>query len=299
VVLVVLVVAIGVLEPSFFAIASLEALMRQAAIFVLLCGGLTLIIMTGGIDLSYASLASLITVLLALWLPRYGAAALLFVLVLGVTAGALIGYVQAKTQVASFIVTLGAQGVFVALALVISGAATISVVGGYGLIAWINGQVLGVPTVAIIAIVFTALGWSALRWLPIGREIRAIGSAEKVAELSGIRPTLVRVVIFGVSGLCSVLGAIALVAQQQSGAPGLADTLLLPGIAAVVIGGTAITGGVGGLPQTIVGALILSVLRVGMGVLGINPLYDQIGYGLLLIIAIAISTDRSKIVLMK
>jgi ribose transport system permease protein len=67
----------------------------------------------------------------------------------------------------------------------------------------------------------------------------------------------------------------------------------------VVIGGTAITGGVGGLPQTIVGALILSVLRVGMGVLGINPLYDQIGYGLLLIIAIAISTDRSKIVLMK
>jgi ribose transport system permease protein len=210
VVLVVLVVAIGVLEPSFFAIASLEALMRQAAIFVLLCGGLTLIIMTGGIDLSYASLASLITVLLALWLPRYGAAALLFVLVLGVTAGALIGYVQAKTQVASFIVTLGAQGVFVALALVISGAATISVVGGYGLIAWINGQVLGVPTVAIIAIVFTALGWSALRWLPIGREIRAIGSAEKVAELSGIRPTLVRVVIFGVSGLCSVLGAIGL-----------------------------------------------------------------------------------------
>lgn len=298
-VLIGLMIMVWLADPVFLTVDSLQAITLQASIILLLSAGQTLVIMTGAIDLSVASLTSLGTVLLALWLPQYGAAAVLLVIVLMALAGSGQGYVQAKTQVPSFIVTLGGLGIWHSLGLTISGASTITVSQGLDTLGWLNGVTFGLPNPALAALVIVAVGTAITYWMPIGRYVIATGGAERASLLSGVSPTLVRVFVFGASGLSAGLAATVLVAQQQSGSPSLADGLLLPGIAAVVVGGTAITGGMGGLQRTIVGALIISVLRVGMGLMGIDPHYEQIVYGVLVIVAIVVSIDRRKVVVVK
>ena len=297
--LVILMLIVGGLQPSFLTIGSFRALTTDAALFVLLAAGETLVIMIGGIDLSIGALASLATVLLALWFPTYGLVAVLMVLLLAGALGAIQGYVHAVMQVPSFIVTLGAMGIWDSMALMASNASTISVAQGLGPLSWLNGSSLGVPNDFILGLVVVGFGWAMMRWLPIGRSVLAIGNAERAAVVAGVSATQVRVFVFAASGVSAGLAALVLVAQQQSGAPTMADPLFLPTIAAVVVGGTAITGGSGGLAHTVVGAMIITVLRVGMSIMGISPLYQQIVYGVFLIFAIAVTVDRSKSAMLK
>lgn len=298
-VLVVLMISASLVDSVFLTVGSLQAVAVQAAIIFILSAGQTFVILIGRIDLSVASLTSFCTVLLALWLPGYGFFAVVLVVLAAGAAGAAQGYVHAKTQVPSFIVTLGGLGLWHSLGLKLSHASTLSLTRGFGSVSWLDGQTLRVPNAALAALVIAGIGTAAFHWLPIGRYIVAIGGAERAALLSSVRATVVRVSVFAVSGVSAALAACVLVAQQESGSPSLADGLLLPSLAAVVIGGTAITGGSGGLQRTIVGALIISVLRIAMGIMGIDPLYEQILYGGLLIVTIIVATDRSKLVLVK
>ena len=298
-VLLALIALVGAVQRSFLSIPSFEALAQDAAIFVLLAAGQTLVIMIGGIDLSVAALTSFLTVLLALWIPRAGVGMLLVVLVLGAVFGAVQGFIHAKTQVPSFIVTLGAMGLWDSAGLMASNASTVPLTTSPALLNWLEGDTGGMPNNFLLGVAVCVAAWAALRWLPIGRQIRAVGNSERAAAILGVNRTVVRVAVFAASGLSAGLAALALAAQQQSGGPTMADALLLPSIAAVVIGGTAITGGSGGLIRTVVGALIISVLRVGMGVMNINPLYQQIAYGLLVICAIVLTVDRSKLGIVK
>ena len=299
VMLVVLVLIVGAIEPSFLTIGSFQALATDAALFVLLAAGQTLVVIIGGIDLSVAALTSFMTVLLALWLSEYGPLAPIAILLLAATIGAVQGYIHAVTQVPSFILTLGGMGIWGSFALMASQASTVPVLNGMGSLAWLTGSSAGIPNGFLIALVVAALGWSVLRWLPMGRWLIAVGSAERAAVVAGASATRVRVFAFGASGMSAALAAMLLVAHQQSGAPTMADALLLPSIAAVVLGGTVITGGSGGLPQTVIGALIITVLRVGMSIMGIGPLYQQIVYGVFLILAIVVTVDRSKASIVK
>ena len=298
-VLLALIALVGAVQRSFLSIPSFEALAQDAAIFVLLAAGQTLVIMIGGIDLSVAALTSFLTVLLAIWVPRIGVGALPVVLVLGGLIGATQGFVHAKTQIPSFIVTLGAMGLWDSAGLMASNASTVPLPTSPALLTWLESNTGGVPNNFLLGVIVCALGWAGLRWLPIGRQIRAVGNSERAAAILGVNRTAVRATVFGASGLSAGFAALALTAQQQSGASTMADALLLPSIAAVVIGGTAITGGSGGLVQTLIGALIISVLRVGMGVMNISPVYQQIAYGLLVICAIVLTIDRSKLVMVK
>jgi ribose transport system permease protein len=127
----------------------------------------------------------------------------------------------------------------------------------------------------------------------------ARGLAAPAAIMSGIQTVRAKTLIFALSGFGSGLAALMLVARMNSGAPSLADSLQLPTVAAVVVGGTAITGGVGGLNRTIVGALIIMVLRVGMAVIGIDAAYEQIVYGGIVILAVGLTIDRARILIVK
>ncbi len=139
----------------------------------------------------------------------------------------------------------------------------------------------------------------ALRRLPFGRHVYAIGMAERAALLSGIRVGRVKVLGFALTGLFSGLAGLAMVARNASGSPTIADSLLLPSIAAVVIGGTSITGGVGGLGRTFIGALTITVLRVGFATIGLDPAYEPLAYGVLVVAAVALTIDRSKAQIVK
>jgi ribose transport system permease protein len=140
---------------------------------------------------------------------------------------------------------------------------------------------------------------AALRWTPLGRCVYAIGLAEPAAILSGIRVGAVKVGAFALSGLCAGLAGILMVSRTYSGNPTIADSLLLPSIAAVVVGGTAITGGFGSLGRTLIGVLTIGVLRVGIAVMGLDPAYEPLAYGALIIVAVALTMDRTKTPIVK
>jgi ribose/xylose/arabinose/galactoside ABC-type transport system permease subunit len=152
---------------------------------------------------------------------------------------------------------------------------------------------------AVLAIGAVVLAAVLMKVLSRGRSLHAMGLAERAAQMSGTRTFRMRVLAFSLSGLCAGLAAMVLAASQFSGAPALADSLQLPSIAAVVVGGTLITGGIGGPLRTLVGALLVVVLRVGMSVAGVPPSYEQIVYGTVIVAAVALTLDRRRMDIVK
>ena len=299
-VLIVLVLVVTAKQPTFLGIRSIRTLLDGAAPILLLALGQTLVILTGGIDLSVAALASLGTVLLAKWLPGMGPGAIIAMLAALAFAGLLNGLACAYLQVPSFIVTLGAMGLWSGVSLSISGASTISITKGYDAIGWIRDLRLAqLPASFVLAALLAVLAAVVIRVFARGRLLHAMGLAERAALMSGVRTPRVRLAAFALSGLFAGLAALLLSASQFSGSPTLADALLLPTIAAVVVGGSAITGGVGGPLRTLVGALIIAVLRVGLSVVGVDPSYEQIVYGAVVIAAVALTLDRSRMGVVK
>ena len=292
-VLMVLLAALGSFEPSFLSLYSLSVLAGESSVILLLAVGQTLVILLGGIDLSMAALASLASVLIALVLPSAGPLGLLGVLALTTGIGAAQGFVHARAQIPSFVVTLAGLGLWSGAALFIAHT-TIPVSEGYEVVGWLEGRTFRVPHAFAFSIAMLLVLMAMLRWLPIGRHLYAIGMGEVAALLSGIRVARVKVIVFALSGLFSGLAGMVMVARTYSGNPTIADSLLLPSIAAVVVGGTAITGGFGSLGRTLVGVLTIAVLRVGIAVVGLDPAYEPIAYGVLVAGAVALTIDRSK-----
>jgi len=299
-VLLALTLVITVQQVTFLSVPSVRGLLESMTPILLLSLGQTFVILTGGIDLSFAATASFGTVLLAMWIPDLGGLAV--VAVLGVTAliGLANGLVIAKAQIPSFIATLGALGLYSGLGLAISGASTIRISVGYDAIGWITDLRVAQLPLAAVLVIGLAVGISvAMRTLTHGRDFHATGLAEQALLMSGGPTVTIRVLAFTLCSLFSGLAAIVLAASQHSGGPTLADTLQLPAIAAVVVGGTAITGGVGGAIRTTVGALIIVVLRVGLSAVGVDPSYEQIVYGVVIIAAVVLTIDRSRLQVVK
>lgn len=298
--LIVLVLAISVRQPTFLGPISLRTLAESAAPIALIALGQTFVILTGGIDLSIAVLTSMGTVLLATWIDSLGVLGIVLMVAAITTAGLLNGVIAAYAQVPSFVVTLGAMGLWSGVSLAISGASTISIGENYSLIGWltsvrVGGLALSVYLTLMLAVAI-ALG---IKFLARGKALHFIGLAESAALMSGLRTRRVRLLAFGASGFCAALAAIVLASSQYSGSPTLADALLLPAIAAVVVGGSAITGGIGGPLRTLIGTLVIGVLRVGMSTLGVDPSYEQIVYGAVIVVSVALTLDRSRIGVVK
>lgn len=300
VVLVLLILVVTLKQPSFLGVPSIRALLDSMAPILLLALGQTFVILTGGIDLSVAVLASFGTVLLAQWIPTMGPGAVLAMLVSLTLIGLLSGLVTAIGQVPSFIVTLGALGLWSGVGYTISGASTITISSGYDAIGWLREYRLAqIPIASWLVIAIAVLAAVAMKVLSRGRSFHAMGLAERAALMSGLPTAVIRATAFALSGLFAGLAALILAASQYSGSPTLADSLLLPVIAAVVLGGTAITGGVGGPIRTLIGALIIAVLRVGLSAVGVDPSFEQIVYGSVVIIAVALTIDRSRLGIVK
>ncbi|MGC0363466.1 ribose transport system permease protein [Rhodococcus sp. 27YEA15] len=300
VILVVLALLVTIAEPAFFSVNALSVVSMQAVPILLLGLGQMFVILTGGIDLSNAALASLSTIILAKTIGTLGPGAvvvsLLALTVIGAISGALVVY----GQVPSFVVTLGALGFWGAISMVASSSSTIYIDSGYDAIFWLTSWTfLSIPVGVWITVGIVAGIFALMRFLPRGHVFHVVGLGEKAAMMSGVRAPLVRVGAFALSGLFAGLAGVMLSSQQQSAAPTLADSLMLPAIAAVLVGGCAVTGGVGGAWRVLIGALIVTVLRVGGAVAGINPSYQQIVYGAVVVIAVLLTLDRSQLSIIK
>ena len=298
--LVVLVALVGAFQPTFLEIATLLQLASDTAVLFVLATGVTFVIMIGGIDLSIQSMASLSSVVVALTITRWGYGSFVFAIAIGMFAGLLSGIAHVRLKIPSFIATLAMGGVLFSTALVISRERSITLENterGYQ--TWITGTILGIPNVIIIGLFVLIVAHTLQAHTRFGRYSAAIGAGEPAAYASGVKVDRQKIFALILSGTCAALAGVILAGRLASGSPTLASELLLPSIAAVVVGGTAITGGVGSIWWTLVGALIISVVRIGMTFLGINIFAQNIVFGVVLIGAVAVTIDRSKIPIVK
>ncbi len=298
--LAVLILVVGIVEPSFLQPAALIDLASDTAVLFILATGVTFVIMLGGIDLSIQSMASLASVVVALTIARLGYGAFVLAIAIGGVAGLISGIVHVRLKIPSFIATLAMGGVLFSAALVISRERSITLdEAGRAYQSWITGQILGLPNVIIVGLIVLAAAHVLQAHTRFGRYSAAIGAGEPAAFASGVKVGWQKTFAFVLSAAFAALAGVILAGRLASGSPTLAAELLLPSIAAVVVGGTAITGGVGSIWRTLVGALIISVVRIGMTFLGVDIFAQNIVFGAVLIAAVAITIDRTKIPIVK
>lgn len=298
--LAVLIFFVGIAQPSFLEPGTLIELASDTAVLFILATGVTFVIMLGGIDLSIQSMASLASVIVALTIARLGYGSFLLAIVIGAVAGFLSGIVHVRLKIPSFIATLAMGGVLFSAALVISKERSITLdETGRAYQAWITGQAFGLPNVIFIGLLVLAGAHVVQAHTRFGRYSAAIGAGEPAAYASGVKVGQQKIFAFVLSATFAAVAGVVLAGRLASGSPTLAAELLLPSIAAVVVGGTAITGGVGSIWRTLVGALIISVVRIGMTFLGVNIFAQNIVFGAVLIGAVAITIDRTKIPIVK
>lgn len=298
--LVVLVVFVGSIEPQFLAPDTLLGFASDTATLFVLGVGVTFVIMLGGIDLSIQSVASLASVIVALLLTPLGYLAFPIAVLVGALVGLVSGLAHVVLRIPSFIATLAIGFVAAGVALLLSDAQAISMgEDDRAYTGWIVGTTFGIPHEVLLGAIVLVVGTVIQRYTAFGRFSQAIGAGEPAAIASGIRVDLHKVIACVLSGGAAALAGVILAGRLSSGSPTLANQLLLPAIAAVIVGGTAITGGVGAIWRTLVGALIITVVRTGMTFLNVDIFIQQAVFGAMLIIAVALTIDRSKIPIVK
>ena len=299
--LVLLTTGVNIVEPGFASLNTASVVISDASVLFILAAGLTFVIMLGGIDLSVQAAASFASMVVAELLPRVGYVAFAITILVGLVMGLVSGFVHVKLRIPSFVATLATAGIMTGLSLLMEDGRSVSLLDeGREQVAWISGAWLfGVPNVILIAIIAAIGGMLAQRYTRFGRYSAAIGAGEPAARAAGISVDPHKIIAFGLSGAFASLAGVVLAARLSSGSPDLANQLLLPAIAAVVVGGTAITGGVGSIGRTVVGTLIVSIVRIGMTYTGVNIFAQQIVFGAALIFAVFVTIDRSKLPIIK
>jgi ribose transport system permease protein len=284
------------INPDAVTVDTLSTLLDQSGILLLLALAQGIIVLMGRIDLSNAAVASFLSVVLVVLMNGVGGIAIPLVLILGMLLGALQGWVHTFFQIPSFVVTLGTSGIVAGAGLIVSGASAVSVYEGLDLVQWAYAAPGGIPLAfvlgAVIAVVLAFLVARTAR----GRSLRAVGFNQRAATYSGIRTTVTVVLGFACAGLLIGIASVLIVGQLGTASAGIANSYLLSGIAAVVVGGTAIAGGIGGPGRIVFGALIIALLRIGLDIVGVAPEYQPIIYGVIVVGAIAMTVDRSRTV---
>jgi ribose transport system permease protein len=293
-ILLALLLLVGLIERGFLEPSNLRVVFEGTTPILLLALGQTFVILIGGIDLSNAALASLCGVLVALLLPGAGPLAVIIVLLFGLFAGSIQGAVHDIGQIPSLIVTLIGLSVWSGLALSITDGQTIRPTEGMDTINWLGERAVGISSGLVMALVLVGLTAVLLNRTVLGRRIYAVGSSQLVALLSGVPVRQVRIAAFGLSGLFAAIAGLVLLADLGSASPTVAHSLLLPSLVAVLLGGNSAGGGRGGAWNTLIGVLILGVLRVAFNAMGINPSVHQLLFGVIVLISLALSVDRGQ-----
>jgi ribose/xylose/arabinose/galactoside ABC-type transport system permease subunit len=284
---------------SFLSAYNAVTVLNAAAILLAVGLGQACVILTGGIDLSVGSIMSLVSVVFMMTLGPLGAWSYPLVLVIGTASGFLNGLIVSKLRIPSFIATLGTQGVLVSVAYLLSAEPLSAPDKSYGILDMINGKLGPVQAVWIIGIVVYLLYYVMQRFTRLGRGIMYIGANERMSYLSGLNIDRTRILAFAFAGFGAAVGGVILSATLYSGYPTIGSVYVLNSIATVVVGGTAMTGGAGGVVNTLVGALIMGVINNGLTVVGIDVYAQQVFLGVLIIIAVAVTFDRKKIAIIK
>ena len=289
-----LAIVFGAINPNFWSVTNLANVSRQMSILALLALGQTFAILSGGIDLSVGSLLALVSVVCAQRMKEFGLA---FGIGAGVLAGGFAGLVNgliiARARVPAFIATLGMLVAARGAALVLSGGLPIAGLPREFLT--LGAGYLGpFPIPTVIAIVAFALAHVILSRTRFGRYVYAMGSNEEAAVLSGINVAKYKMLVYITSGLFAGVAGVILTARVISGQPTLGEVQELYSIAAVVIGGGRISGGVGGVWTTLMGVLVLGILGNGLNLVQVSSYIQNIVIGAIIVGAVWIDLARER-----
>ncbi len=294
-ILLVICIVFSLVSPSFLSPGNLINVIRQASINIVLATGMTFVILTGGIDLSVGSIlgvTAVVGVLVSL-IPGAGLVAVPAALLAGVCLGLLNGALIAYLGLPPFIVTLGSYTALRGVAYLVANGTT--VINRNLNFAWIGNNYLGpIPWLVVIALLAVVASWFVLRRTVLGRHIYAVGGNIRAARLTGIKVSQVLLFVYGVSGLLSGLGGIMSASRLYSATGMLGQGYELDAIAAVILGGTSFTGGIGTIWGTLLGALIIALLNNGLTLMNVSFFWQLVVKGLVIIIAVTIDKLRTR-----
>lgn len=287
---------ITIANPNFLTPYNFQIVARQVSFIAIVAAGQTLVLLLGGIDLSVGAIAGLSAILGAMMMTSGGidpflstALAVLF----GLMCGAVNGLLIAKLKLNAFIVTLATGEVFAGAILVLT--------KGYA----INGipevfQVLGQGTigplpvpVAIMLVIFAILAWVTTN-TPFGRSVFAVGGNREASRFTGLHSERIEIIVYAISGGAAALAGMMFVSRMNAGQPTIGASWLMPSITAAIIGGTSLSGGVGTMFGTLLGALFMALLGNGIVLMNVSSYWERVIIGLFVLIAVIVDLIRRR-----
>ncbi len=313
IVLIVVLIIFAFVAPNFLDAANIGIVSKHVALNAILGIGMTFVILTGGIDLSVGSIVGLSAMMAGLLinngiqLPMFGIIAypsvwlvMVIVLALGMTMGAITGWIITRFNVAPFIATLGMLYVARGMALLLNNGYTFANIVGRpelnntGFPQLGAGQFLSINWSIWIMVIFAVVAAFVATRTPFGRRVYAIGGNERAAELSGVKVKRIKTLVYMISGFCAAMVGLIIASQLVASHPATGESFELNAIAAVVLGGTSLSGGRGGIGGTIIGAFVIGILNDGLIMIGVSSFWQQVIKGIVIVLAVIIDQLQAR-----
>ena len=303
-ILIFLILLVTLINPRFLSSANVANLLRQSSILLIVAIGETYIIMMGSIDLSIEGVMALTSVIIGIFAENYfnsndlGLIAVLLAVLIGVAMGFLNGVVHTKLRIPSFMATLGMMYVGLGLATWISNGMNLPILDPM-ILSWARGNTGPIPNLTFFGLAMFLIAFFLERYTRFGRYVKAIGGAEDRAKLAGVPIDKYKILAFTLAGFFVGVGGVLNSARIGAGAANSGLNYLFAAITAVVVGGTALTGGTGGVLQTLIGAMIVIVIGNGMVLAGVHSFVQLAVQGVIITVAVILTIDRSKLPFVK
>lgn len=285
--------AFYLINPSFLNTFNLKNLLTNMAPLLVMACGATYVRLLGSLDLSMGAVCSCANVLLVMLMPSVGPWAYGVAILFGVATGFILGVIHTKLKIPSFIASLGMMNVYNSLALLLTPSPVMIAKAERTYIAWGKEKFGVVGAITIAAVIVMIVLHLVQKRTVIGKSISLTGANERTARISGINVSATKIFAFTICGMTSAMAGILLAIKLQSSAPTVGSPFTLQAVAAVLLGGTAMTGGKGSVLMTLVGVLIVTAIENGMTIIGVDAFWSQIVFGALTIVPMFLTTDRS------
>jgi sugar transport system permease protein len=285
----------GALSPGFLSANNQVNILRDGATIGIAAWAQTLVIVAGEIDISVGPMVAFIAVIMAFLMKVPVPLPFAFIggVVLGLCLGSLAGVLRAIFSVPSFVATLGLWSALRGLALFMTNALPVTF-DDNDTLDWIGDNVFGLPVSAVVMVILFGVFVFVSRKTAFGRSVYAVGGNANAAHLCGINVTRIRILVFAISGLMAAIPAIMLLARLGSGNAGAASGLEFDVIAAVVVGGTSLSGGRGSMLGTLLGVLTITVIGDGLVLYGINSFVQDVVRGVIIVVAVLLNVAASR-----
>jgi ribose/xylose/arabinose/galactoside ABC-type transport system permease subunit len=289
---------------TFTSLENIQVIFSLSGLLAIMALGSSLVILIGAIDLSLEGVMAISSMICGLLLKNpinnadLGFLVLPIVMCIGAVIGFVNGVIITKVKIPSFMVTLGMGYATLGLAVIIGKGATIQILDTR-LQILANGNIIGVPYITLSAVAILVIIMAVQKRTALGKYIFAIGGNETLSKMAGIQIDRVKIIVFMISGCLYGISSFFLVSRLLASSTMISTGFLFPSITAAVVGGTALSGGIGGALNAFIGAMVVTGVNNGMVLLNVNPYAQGAVNGILLIIAVALTLDRKKIGIIK